>query len=324
MRVAGVTGPDLRHLREAVQGAVLAARERPSFALYLVALFLFPFKWLSPLSHAQASWIDVFIAASAVTWGWEQIRSGRKPRLRAPHWFGGAYLALAALSALLASSDRSVGAENVVIVVELGLLAVLTSDFARVPRRRSAIVVAILAVTFVTGVEAVVALGLFYAGIDTSLLSGYGDLEPSDLYARVSAGFYSAPLLGSFCIFASALLARGDAGIPPSWRRLGQYVLTLVVLLTFSRAVIGFALALIIRAAHRRGTRRARLAATVAASLAIALMIGLTVGKVELDPTHPASFRVTLARASENPRLEGLTTSFDTLADHPVLGSGPG
>jgi len=300
-----------------------AARERPSFALYLVALLLFPFKWLSPFAHEQAGWIDILIAASAVTWGWEQLRAGAKVRLRAPHWFGAAYLALGALSALLASSDRATGVEGVLIMVELAALAVLTSDFARVPERRSAIVLAILVVALVTAVQVAVGLALFYAGFDTSLTHGWLG-APSDTYARIRAGFYSAPLLGSFCIFASALLARDDTGIPTSWRRAGQIALAITVVLTLSRAIIAFGLALILRAAHRRGTGRARAAAVLAAGLAVFAFVGLTVTRVTLDPSKPFAARLTVPlEEGENDRLREARTSFDTLLEHPLLGSGP-
>ena len=328
MRAVASTDAGPPGLGKALEATLRAARKRPSFALYLVALLLFPFKWLSPFAHAQAGWIDILVAASAVTWGWEQLRVGARPRLRAPHWFGAAYLALGALSALLASSDRAMGVEGVLIMVELAALAVLTSDFARVPERRSAIVLAILVVALVTGVQVAVGLALFYAGVDTSLLSGWlvapSGPAPSDTYARISAGFYSAPLLGSFCIFASALLSRDDAGIPTSWRRAGQVALALAVLFTFSRAIIGFGLALILRAAHRRGTGRARAAAALAAILAVVAVVGLTLTRVYLDPSKPLATRVTVPlKQGENDRLQEARTSFDTFVDHPVLGSGP-
>jgi hypothetical protein len=303
--------------------ALRAARERPSFALYLAALLLFPFKWLSPFSYPEAGWIDVLIAASVLTWAWEQLTAHARVRLRAPHWFGGAYLALGALSAVLADSDRSAGAQGVLIMVELAALAVVTSDFARAPERRSAIVLAILAVVFVTGIEVVVALALFYAGVDSSLVHGWL-AAPSHAYVRVSAGFYSAPLLGSFCIFASALLARGDAGIPTSWRRTGQVVLAVVVLFTFSRAIIGFGLALILRAAARRGTGRARAAGALAAVLAVFAVVGLAVSRFHPDLSKPSATTVTTPfQTRGNDRIQVATSSFDTLVEHPVLGSGP-
>ena len=95
------------------------------------------------------------------------------------------------------------------------------------------------------------------------MIGTYGEqCIPSDAYARVRAGFYSAPLLGSFCIFAAAVLAREDITLPARWRLAAQLALTALVLATLSRAEIGFAAALMIRAAYGRrrrcGARRHR------------------------------------------------------------------
>jgi hypothetical protein len=256
---------------------------------------------------------------------WERLRAGVRPRLRAPHFFGIAYLLLGCASAVaVAPGTRSTAWQTVLIMFELAAFAVITSDFARSADRRSAIVLAILVVALVTGVELVVALALFYSGTDSSLLSGWLT-APSSAYARVSAGFYSAPLLGSFCVFGSALLAREDAGIPAAWRRGGQLVLTVAVLFTFSRAIIAFAFAAALRAAHRRGTRAAH-AAAMLFTLAAVLAIGaLTASRFYLDPAHPGRTVVTAPfTAASNDRLQFITSSFKTLTDDPLLGLGPG
>jgi hypothetical protein len=147
---------------------------------------------------------------------------------------------------------------------------------------------------------------------------------PSTAYERVSAGFYSAPLLGSFCVFGSALLAREDAGIPVRWRRAGQVVLAIVVVWTFSRAIIAFALAAILRAAHRRGTRRARVGAVLATILAVLAMGTLTVSRFHPTLTRPWQTPVTAPfQANGNDRLQPLTTSFQTFIHHPLFGLGP-
>src|SRR5437016_8102321 len=124
--VAAVVGEAPPKLDRAFVRALHSARERPSFALYLLALLLLPFKWFSPFSHQQAGWTDVVVAASVVTWAWEGLRAGARPRLRAPHWFGAAYLALGALSALLAPAGLHTGAQGILIMLELAALAVLT------------------------------------------------------------------------------------------------------------------------------------------------------------------------------------------------------
>ena len=80
-----------------------------------------------------------------------------------------------------------------------------------------------------------------------------------------------------------------------------------MILFTFSRAVIGFGLALIIRAAHRRGTRRARAAAALAAALAVFSVVGLTVSRVYPDLSEPSATRVTVPFQESG--MTGSTTS---------------
>jgi hypothetical protein len=208
-------------------------------------------------------------------------------------------------------------------MLELGALAVLTSDFARSPERREAIVLAILVVVFVIFVEVLVALALFYAGSGSSLLYGWVGAS-SSLYVRVQGGFYSAPLLSSFCVFASALVARDEPGIPASWRRIAQLALAVIVLFTFSRGIIAFALAFVLREAHRRGTRRARMGAIVASVLAVLAMVTLTVVRFYPSLSHPSRTVITTPfQVHGNDRLQPITTSFDTLVKHPLLGFGP-
>jgi hypothetical protein len=310
---------------EVLAATARTVRERPSFGLYLVALALFPFKWLSPFSHAQAGWIDVFFAASAAAWALEAMARRRSLHLRAPHYWGAAYLAAGVLSAMVASTDPGVGAANVVIMAELVVIALLTSDYARESDRRRSMVLVILIVTFVIGAQSVLALTLFYLDIGTSLEGRYGALLPSHQYTRVAGGFYSAPLLGSFCIFASAMLALDEGRLARSVRMAGQVVLAVVVVLTGSRAAIGFALAAIIRTAYARGSTAARRVAVACAIGSVIVMAGLTVGELEGDPTKPASWEFEpYEKESSNRRLQQVTTSFDTLTRHPVLGSGPG
>ena len=112
-------------------------------------------------------------------------------------------------SALLASADRVTGAEGVLIWAELSALAVLTSDSHGRPSADRPSSWRSSSWRWSQAFRSWSALALFYAGVDTSLVHGWLAAR-SLIYARMSAGFYSAPLLGSFCIFASALpVARG-------------------------------------------------------------------------------------------------------------------
>ena len=65
---------------------------RPSFLLYLAALALLPFNWLTPFSYEQAGWTDLLVLAAAVAWVIEKARGGLRLRLRPPHFAYAAYL----------------------------------------------------------------------------------------------------------------------------------------------------------------------------------------------------------------------------------------
>jgi hypothetical protein len=287
--------------------------------LYLVALALLPFKWWSPFTHQQAGWTDVFMAAATAAWLIEALVSRRRIRLRAPHYALGAYLAAVAASGLVAP-DRSAAGTNVLITAELIAIAVLTADFARAPSGRRAICRVIYAVVLTAAIEAAIGLLLFYLGQQTSLADG-GSVyfKPSSLYTRVAAGFFSAPLLGSFCIAASAILALPDNGLSRRARVVGQILLAGIVLSTVSRAVISFAIAFAVREASRRGTVRARRASIAVLIGGITLLALLTVLPLSVDPLRPAT-----TPAGINGRLADIESAPSVIAEHPLLGKGPG
>ena len=280
---------ELRQLREGAGQLVRDARERPSFALYLIALALLPIKWLSPFADAQAGWTDVFIAAAAVAWAVGKVRARARPRLRPCHYGLALYVLAGVLSAAFASSDPSVGRENVLIMAELVTLFVLTSDFRRRrlmspgDRADGARGNAFMRPRALT----VLALGLFYARVPTDLVGSYGGLEPSDLYARVAAGFNSAPLLGSFFSFASAVVADPKSELPGRVRALAQVILLVLVVLTVSRALLGFLVAAAIRFGAARGTRTARRLAVGAVVASLVILTTLTLGGLTIDPSKP-------------------------------------
>jgi hypothetical protein len=296
-----------------------AVRVRPSFVLYLTALALFPFQWLSPFTYEQAGWSDIFIAAAAGAWVLEALHSRRISRLRAPHYAYGAYFATVVLSAVFAGS-RATGVRNALITGELIALAVITADYARSFTGRRAIARVIVWVTLLAAVQGAVGLALFYFGHSTSLVSGYSSyFTSSHLYTRLTGGFYSPALLGSFCIFASAILAMGGNGLSRRMRIAGQALLAVLVIATLSRPAVGFGLAMAIREAHRRGTLRARRIGAAIVITGVLALVALTVLPLSLDPFQPAS-----SRGSTNPRLAFLKTSVRAVERHPLLGSGPG
>lgn len=300
-------------------------RARPAFALYLVALATLGFKWLSPLSSFQetAGWTDVFVALAAVAWLAERARERSLPRLRLFHlalalWIGAGLLSLAFADA------KGTGARNVLLMVELAVLAILTSEFASERRGLEAIVVVIAGVSLATATLAAVGLALFYAGEHTSLIGAYGEqFIQSDNYARVAGGFASPPLLASFCIFASAIVACEDSPLPARVTTITQLALSAVVLLTFSRGAIAFFMAMGIRTAYRRlDPRRAGQIAVLLVAGALAVLAFLSVGRLHLDPTRPST--ITYEVPDPGNRREAFDTGLDTLADHPLTGKGPG
>ena len=107
--------------------------------------------------------------------------------------------------------------------------------------------------------------------------------------------------------------------LPRRLRRSAQVALGLTVVLTFSRALFGFALATLIRVAD---TPRRRLAATAAALACIAAMTVMSFAVISLDPSDPLGLSV--STADEPVRSEELTAAIETAGDRPLLGTGPG
>jgi hypothetical protein len=308
-----------------IREALRAARERPALALYLLALAALGFKWLSPLSglYERAGWTDLLVAAAALAWVAERARARRFPKLRLFHLALALWIA-AALVSLAFADAKGTGARNVLLLLELAVLAVLTSEFASERRGLQAIVVVIAGVSLVTAALAALGLALFYAGESTSLIGGYGEqFIESDNYARVTGGFASPPLLASFCIFASAVVAREDSPLPAGVTKLTQLALSATVLLTFSRGAIPFFAAMGIRAAFRRRDEvAARRMAVALVAVAVAVLAVLSVGRLHLDPTRPST--ITYEVPDPGNRREAFDTGLDTLADHPLTGKGPG
>jgi O-antigen ligase len=126
-------------------------------------------------------------------------------------------------------------------------------------------------------------------------------------------------LLGSYCIFASAVVAQGDDAISARLRRVTQIALAVTVLSTFSRAILGFALAVMIRNARTPSLRAVAIAAT---AICVGLIALLTFTRVSLDPSRP--FDTELSTATDSVREQELKASVDTLREHPIFGTGPG
>src|SRR5262249_4220983 len=142
----------------------------------------------------------------------------------------------------------------------------------------------------------------------------YGRLKASSRYARVEGTFFNQSLLGDFCVFAAAVVAMEDGGLPARVRRAGQGALAVAALVTVSRPVLG-----VVVAAGGRTRRRPR--AVGVAVLAVAALAVGTLSSVSLDPTNPAEAKVGKGTATYRQAAE---TSLKSLVHHPLFGVGLG
>ena len=258
------------------------------------------------------------MALAAVAWLDEQRREGLRVAGTAELALA-LFVLLAGLSFAFAPAGWGSTFGDFVGAGALATIAFLTSRFAA-ERSAFQLIVLVVAVTSMLVVgAALLGLALFYADVETSLVGGYGALVGSSDYARVQAALIHPALLGSYCIFASAVIAQGTDVLPRRLRQAAQVALAVTVVLTFSRAILGFALAALIRFAD---TPRRRALAAAAGLACIAAMAVLSFAVISLDPSHPFDLRVSTAQ--EPVRSQELTAAIDTAGEHPLLGTGPG
>ncbi len=164
--------------RELAAQARVAVSESPAFGVYLAALALLGFRWLSPIGslYAHADWTDVLVALAAVLWFFERVRDGALTRALAPWQLPLlVYLALGCASAAVAVPGRGGSWGAVVLMAELAVLAAITADFASVAVRRRLIARVIVASSLATVALGAAGLILFYARIPNGLVGAYGE-----------------------------------------------------------------------------------------------------------------------------------------------------
>ena len=285
--------------------------------LYLATLALLPwgtwppFPWL----HERAQWSDVALAAAVGTWLAHQLRRRAPFRPRPFDIALGSYLAWAALSHAASGAAGAAG-WKLLGIGELVVLAALTARVAAAPAVRRQIVQVVAWTSLAVGAAAVAGVFLFLAGRPTPLVGSYGDLLPG-AYVRAQAGLPHPNLLASYCIFASAVVAHRDASLPAALRRVTQTLLALTVMFTFSRALLGFVLAFLVRRAVTPGRRRLAAAWALTSVAVLALLVHVNVA---LDPTRPWELSV---QAGPSSRQEAAVTAAETLASRPWFGCGP-
>jgi hypothetical protein len=229
---------------------------RLAASVYLATLALLPWGGIVPFPwlHANAQWSDAVFALAALAWAGGVVVSRRWPRLRPVHAALGLYLGWAAVSLLAADPRPASGPAKLLGLAMLVALLVVTSEMARRDGRPRAIALTVAVTSLLTAAAAVLGVALSLAGRVTPLVGTCGDLLPGPL-ARAQAGFPHPNMLASYCVFASGVVAWPRAGLSRRLRWIVQAALTLTVLLTFSRAILAFALAAAIRGA---GTAKRR------------------------------------------------------------------
>jgi hypothetical protein len=288
-------------------------------ALYLLSLVLVPWTWFPPFPwlHVHAQWSDAILAAAVVVWTLDRWRSRDLPRLGMVHAAMGLYVATAATSLALTDPPPVAGAPKVLGMASLAALAIVTADLASRPGVWPWIVRVVAATTLLTAAGAVAGVGLFLVGIPTPLVGTYGDLRPG-MYARAQAGFGHPNILASYCIFASGAVASVQTTVSPRIRRALSIALTVTVLLTFSRGILAFACAALVRRTCDPGTRRQAVAGVLAC---VGLLGALSVWNFSLHPLRPLEARVEPGPSS---RLQAISSAWRTFLARPLLGSGPG
>jgi hypothetical protein len=293
--------------------------DRVTRVLYLATLALLPWAALAPFPwlHENARWTDVVFALAAAAWAVGLLVERRRPRFRAVHTGLALYLGWAAVSLAAASPRPAAGPAKLLGMAMLAALFVVTSDMMGRPGLPAAVGRTLAATSLLTAAAAVVGVVLSAYGKITPLVGTCGDLLPGPL-SRAQAGFPHPNLLASWCVFAFGALEREDAGLSRAWRRAVRVALAVTVLLTTTRAILAFALAAAVRGATTPVRRRFAVALT---AVLVVVMLGLTVTNVTFSPLRPWELRVL---PGPSPRLEAATTSLQTLAAHPLLGTGPG
>jgi hypothetical protein len=292
---------------------------RLSEYLLLATLALLPWGGLLgvPSLHEHAQWSDLVAAAAVGAWLVHLLVARRRPRLRLVHAGLALYLGWAALSLVLVSPRPASGPAKLVGMGMLVALFVLTSELLERKGMAAAVGRTVAATSALTALAAAAGVLLSLRGVATPFVGGCGDLLPS-IIPRAQAGFIHPNLLASYCIFASGVVAREDAGLSRWLVRVLQAALALTCLLTTSRAILGFALAVTMRRATTPARRR--LVAAFAVALVV-VMAALSAHNLLLDPARPWEARL---EATPSARALAAATSLETLARHPLFGTGPG
>ncbi|MCU0241754.1 MAG: O-antigen ligase family protein [Vicinamibacteria bacterium] len=273
-----------------------------------------PFPWIHP--HAQ--WSDVCLILACAAWIVARLRA-RGPRMwrPVPLLLAAAWIwMLLSLVFSQAPAEKGVAklSGSALLLIYFGMTSALSSPASRLIHAFApALAISHLAMSG----AALAGVLLSILGLATPYVGGFGDLVPGT-YARAQAGLIHPNLLASYCLFAWGLTARTRSCLTPRMFRAVRVALALAALCTFSRALLGLSVAILI---GRATTPRRHMVAALAAVTAILASMWLTFFNLQLDPSRP--WAAHLAETA-SPRQEAFQTAFATLAQAPLFGIGPG
>ena len=275
--------------------------------LLVASIAALPFGWFPPLPWigANAQWSDVLAAVAAVSWVAALIARRRLPRVRL---FEITVIGYVAIVAMRPWTWKTLG------VVELGALAIMTSDLLDDAESARTLALAVACSTIVVVAAGFVGLVWFYAAGSNPFLGIYGDLLTSPRYARVRAFQQIPNQLATYLTFAVAIMAR-DAAPPRTLVRVASVGAAALIPFTFSRALLSFGVAAV---ARRFLPSRPLLVAGSAAACA-AVLVCLTLFNLQLDPTRPLEAHLShdlTVRASAS------STAWVTALENPLRGCG--
>ncbi len=234
---------------------------RLSAYLFLATLALLPWGGLLrlPSLHENAQWSDLVCAAAVAAW-LAALRRRAAPaaaapraRRRSPSTSAGR----PSRSSLVSPRPVS-GPAKLVGMGMLVALFVLTSELMEREGMAAAVGRTVAATSVLTALAAAAGVMLSLRGVATPLVGGCGDLLPA-IIPRAQAGFSTPePARELLHLRLGRRRARGCRPLARPASACVQVALALTVVLTTSRAILGFALAVAIRHATTPARRRAR------------------------------------------------------------------
>ncbi len=304
--------------------------EQRLFLLFVALLPLFqPFYIRLRGSGPIVVLADVVFAVTTLAWLIALLRGTASLRFNGFHIAAGAYFSALCLSAFF-SVDPAVSVVRLVGAAYLIGIAILAISLVRTWEEFSHVLQIWVASTAVVSLVGIAGLLLYFAGFRNSgqnfALSGFGSL-PAGEYPRIRATFANANLLCSYLAISLILLpfmSRVDRA-RRAWYGVVGAGAWITALWSLSPGVGGLFLSRGIWEWKQRRdegpSRRLIAGAALSAGLAAAVVF---FAAALVDPARAGDASLTLSAIEPSPRIEMWKRSFQTFAEHPIVGQGIG